>query len=198
MRTWLIGLIQGIAFLSSVSTPAFAADVKRLASFFKQNFDALYEPRFCGPNIARLINAARENKIDLEGAFVLKIEGAGFLETSGFCTRTAPDKWAQLGYFHFVLIAENRVFDFDLHQPVVPEIKNYIRLQFSPAQEPTMVFGMRYRARDELKWWTVSRIELRDFVQGTGRVSWKGKLGELVDLDAILSRPRVSCNDLRR
>ena len=173
------------------STQVHAADLKSLEALYTQNFDTFYQPRFCGRNIARLVNAALERKIDLDGAYVLKIEGAGFLETSGFYTRNAPNERAMLGYFHVVLVAENHVFDFDLHEPLSLNVNEYIRLQFSPANDSTTIFGIRYRASEQLKWWTVTRFEISDFVQDTKRATWKIGMDKYVDINSVLSQPRV-------
>lgn len=181
-------LLLGIAIKP---THLLAADLKSLESLYTQNFDAFYQPRFCGRNIARLVNAALDRKIDLEGAYVLKIEGAGFLETSGFYTRNAPNEREMLGYFHVVLVAENHVFDFDLHEPLSLDVNEYIRLQFSPANDSTTIYGMKYRASEELKWWTVTRFEISDFIQDTKRATWKIGMDKYVDINSVLSQPRV-------
>jgi hypothetical protein len=133
---------------------------------------------------------ARDRKIDLNGAYILKIQGAGFFETSGFYTRTAPHEREPLGYFHVVMVADGHVFDFDLHEPLALGVEDYIRLQFTPAKEPTLIFGVHYRAREELKWWTVTRIEIEDLIKHTNRATAVMKLGEYVDLDAVMARDR--------
>lgn len=172
-------------------TPALAADLEGLKSLFTDNYNTFYEPRYCGRNIMRLVAAAQDRQIDLSGAYVLKIEGAGFLETSGFYTRGVPHERAALGYFHFVMVADGHVFDFDLHEPLVLGIEDYVRLQFTPAKEPAMIFGIQYRAREQLKWWTVTRIEIDDLTRPAANGASKAmKLGEYVDLEAVMALDR--------
>jgi len=168
-----------------------AADLQKLESLYVENFDAFYEPRFCGRNIARLVKAATQERVDLQGAYILKIEGAGFFETSGFYTRNMPNKRAHLGYFHVVLVADDKVFDFDLHEPLALDLKDYIRLQFSPAREPLVIFGTTYRAREELKWWTVTRFEIDHYAQDSGQSTWTMKMKEFIDLNSVFAQSRV-------
>jgi hypothetical protein len=92
-----------IAILLTAST-ALAADLEKLTQLFQENYNTFYVPRFCGPNTARLIQAAQDQKIDLSNSYVLKIVGAGFLETSGFYTRSAPNERQMLGYFQEVVL----------------------------------------------------------------------------------------------
>jgi hypothetical protein len=85
----------------------------------------------CGENIGRLVEEAKNQNLDLEGSYVLKIEGGGFLETSGFYTRSNPNERAMLGYFHYILVADGYVFDFDLNESLVLKLEDYVRLQFT-------------------------------------------------------------------
>lgn len=191
-------MLRALSFALSISLSslvfdgaAHASDLRQLEALYAQNFDAYYEPRFCGRNIERLARAAFQHGIDLRGAYALKIQGAGFLETSGFYTREAKNERALLGYFHVVLVADGKVFDFDLHDPLVLDLADYVRLQFSPPREPYRVLGIQYDARAELEWWTATRYEL---VRGTGlapQSTWKKRLGELVDLDVALDGRRI-------
>src|SRR5690606_10559228 len=113
-------------------THAKAADIPALTKLFRTNFNSFYEARNCGKNIERLVEAAHEKRIDLRNAFDLRIVGGGFCETSGFYTRMVINDRAMLGYFHYVLVADNYVFDFDLAEPLVLPFEDYVRLQFSP------------------------------------------------------------------
>jgi hypothetical protein len=195
MSRWIIVALMSISLTTVLGgwgvAPAAAADIRKIESVYATHFEDFYEPRFCGRNIARLIQAAQDQKISLKGAYVLKIEGAGFFETSGFYTRTAPNEREMLGYFHVILVAGDRVMDFDLHEPLVLDIQEYIRLQFTPPEEkPMVIFGVPYRAREELKWWTVTRFEIDDFLRESKRATWKKKLGEYVNLNAVFALDR--------
>lgn len=178
-----VALVMGL--LLGSPAPAFAADLVGLESLFKEGLKTFYEPRFCGRNIERMLQEAVRRGIDLDGAYVLKIVGAGTFETSGFYTRGAPDQREMLGYFHVVLVAGGRVFDFDLHEPRVLELKKYVRLQFTPPNDRVVVFGVRYDAREELKWWTATRYEVGQYLNPRQREAWTKKLSEVVDLDSV-------------
>lgn len=187
-RAWAIGvLLCGV-----ITITASAADTRALEAIFKANFKSAYEARQCGRNIARLLGLATDRDVDLSDTHVLKIKGAGFFETSGFYTRTAPDERAMLGYFHFVLINNGRVFDFDLHEPLVLDLERYVRLQFSPPENPVKIYGVLYDAREQLNAWTVTRFEVADFQRSSSpRATWTKSLGDLVNLDRVFSRRRV-------
>lgn len=178
-------------FFLSFPISGLTAELEELKSLFSQNYNAFYEPRFCGRNIERLVKEASSRHIDLDGAFILKIEGTGFLETSGFYTRTSPNKREALGHFHVILVVENQVFDFDLLGPLVLSLEDYVRLQFTPPKEPITIFGVNYESHKELKWWKVTRFEINEFAQVEPHATWTRNLGEYLDLDQIMSLPRT-------
>jgi hypothetical protein len=168
-----------------------AANLPALQDYFRQNSEAIYVPRYCGQNVQQLVQGAQSAGIDLSGAYVLKIVGTGFLETSGFYTRTKPQDRSMLGYFHYVLVAENHVFDFDLHELLVLSLEDYIRLQFTPPYLPFRVFGMNYDPAEELKYWKVSRYEVSAVTGGSFTPTWERHLSQFVNLPGILARARV-------
>ncbi len=174
-----------------VSSFAQAADLKSLSELFKQNFNTFYQPRLCGKNIGLLITEAQKRKIDLSNSYVLKIEGAGFLETSGFYTRNLINDRAMLGYFHYVLVADGLVFDFDLAEPLILPLEDYVRLQFTPPYLPFHVFGINFVPINELKWWTVSRFELESYISYTPQKTWSKKMPQVIDLNLVMGRTRV-------
>jgi hypothetical protein len=178
-------------FLILFSIASLAADLRSLESVFRENINSFYVPRMCGENIKRLVKEAERRKIDLSNSYVLKIEGAGFLETSGFYTRGAANDRAMLGYFHFVLVADGHVFDFDLDEVLVLKLEDYIRLQFTPPYEPFYVFGMEFNAAKQLPWWTVSRFELRSYTTYYPEKTWVKKMNEFINIEKVLKRPRV-------
>lgn len=181
--------LKHLTFLLLLMTQLQAADVDSLIEFYKQNYRNFYRHRLCGQNIELLLKEAQEDGIDLEGAYVLKIEGSGFLETSGFYSRHGINERTMLGYFHVVLVADNIVFDFDLAGKLTPKLPSYVRLQFTPPYEPFIIFGIKYRALEQLPWWTVTRYEWRDYLL-RGNPSWKKKLSEILDLQAVMTLPR--------
>lgn len=171
--------------------PTFAADLKSLKQLFQDNFNSYYEPRFCGRNIQRLLINAKERNIDLTNAYVLKVVGGGFLETSGFYTRTDPNERAMLGYFHMVLVADGYVFDFDLNESLVLKLEDYIRLQFTPPYEPYVIWGITYIAQKELAYWKTTRFEWKDYVSNKHTATWEKSMKDYVSLEEVMSRKRI-------
>lgn len=176
-------------FLMTFSTSA--ADLPALVEFYKANYQTLYQQRLCGRNIEKLISHALKEGIDLSNSYVLKIEGAGFLETSGFYTRSAKNKREMLGYFHMVFVADNYVFDFDLADGLVVELEDYVRLQFTPPYEPFYIFGISYLAKDQLPSWKVTAFQTTNYISNKPAPLWSKRLGEVIDLNKTLSRERM-------
>lgn len=170
---------------------AAAADLSVLTRLFEDHYNSLYTPRFCGQNIARFIQLAKNKKMNLSHSYVLKIMGAGFFETSGFYTRGKTQERAMLGYFHMVLVADGRVFDFDLAEPLVLKLEDYVRLQFTPPYEPFHIWGKDFVARKELPWWKVTAFSTHEYAQGREEVLWSKKVGELVSLEEVLNNDRL-------
>ena len=139
---------KNIIFLCFIllKSTVLAADIESLRKLFVNNFNHYYQPRYCGKNIKRLLSEAQKRNIDLSNSYILKVVGDGFFETSGFYTRAKPNQRAMLGYFHMILVADNMVFDFDLHAPLVLDVRNYIRLQFMPPYEPYIIYNVNYTA----------------------------------------------------
>lgn len=186
MRLLVVLIFTFLAF-----SQAMAADLRALSELFVRNYNTFYQPRFCGRNTARLITEAAKRNIDLRNSYVLKIEGGGFLETSGFYTRSAPNDRALLGYFHMVLVADGYVFDFDLAEPLVLKVEDYIRLQFTPPHEPFLIFGIKYRALEQLPSWQLTRFETLDYARNKEVPTAKGKLGQIIDLNRVMKLPRL-------
>ncbi len=174
----------------TISHAAFAADVKKLTSIFQHNYNSFYRARMCGENIGRLVEEAKKHNLDLNGSYVLKLEGGGFLETSGFYTRSEPNDRAMLGYFHYILVADGYVFDFDLNESLVLKFEDYIRLQFTPAHLPYVIFGINYKPIDELPSWIVTRFEVEGYPTRP-QLTWKKKLGDIVDIKNVMKLHRV-------
>lgn len=181
-------IILGLCLLSLSS---FAADVKSLKNLFQDNYDNFYEQRYCGRNIQRLLTNAKAKNIDLTSAYVLKIAGGGFLETSGFYTRTDPNERAMLGYFHMILVADGYVFDFDLYEPLVLKLEDYIRLQFTPAYLPYVIWGINYIPQKELANWKVTRFEWSDYAVGKEKATWEKYMKDFVSIDHIMTLKRI-------
>jgi len=173
------------------NTNAFTADLKSLGQLFYQNYNFFYTPRMCGKNIARLINEAVNRKIDLSNAYVLRLAGNGFLETSGFYTRVLPNDREMLGYFHIILIADGFVFDFDLSEPMVLRFDEYIRLQFTPPYTPYIIFGINYDPLKELSGWKVTSYEVSQFLTSNPQKLWEKKMEEIIDLKHVTTLKRL-------
>lgn len=184
-------LIQLSLFILLTTTTAQAADLAQLIPLFQNNYQTFYQPRLCGRNTGRLIEAAQKLNIDLSNSYVLKIVGGGFWETSGFYTRNSPNDRDMLGYFHMVLVADNHVFDFDLNEPLVLPLEDYIRLQFTLPDDSTTLWGKNFKPRQELPSWEMTRFVTTDYVNGQETVIDKMKLKDLVNLDSVLDRQRL-------
>ncbi len=181
----MLKIILSLMLLTSV---AHAANIPALTILLQKNYNSLYEARNCGKNIERLVQAAHKNRIDLKNAYVLKIVGGGFFETSGFYTRGFPNDRAMLGYFHFVLVADNYVFDFDLHEPLVLPLEDYIRLQFTP--QPSSQW-MKTMAMD-IPGWEMTRYEWMDYISYSNlNATWVKRMSEVVNVPKLLAKKRI-------
>jgi hypothetical protein len=184
-------LIRATIFIILTTSTAQAADIPRLAQLFQQNFNSFYQPRYCGPNTARFANAAQKLNIDLSNSYVLRLVGGGFWETSGFYTRNSTTERDMLGYFHMVFVADNYVFDFDLHEPLVLPLEDYIRLQLTPSTENSNFWGKSYKPHLELPNWEMTRYKTDDYARNVETVLDKTKLKDFVDLNSVLNRKRL-------
>lgn len=184
-------LLLGFIFLSSTFVQA--ADIPGLTKLFADNFNTLYAPRMCGKNIERFIEAAQAQNINLDNAYVLKIVGGGFFETSGFYTRTNPNDREMLGYFHYVLVADRMVFDFDLNSPLVLTLENYARVQLSPPD--THPWAANWGK--DLSRWVITRYDIETYMKDSNpQITWKKSMGDLIDVTETLSRNRNQCINL--
>lgn len=183
--------------LFSLTSSLFAADIPALKKLFKENFNNFFEHRLCGQNTSRFAKAAYDEGIDLSNSYVLKFKGAGFFDTSGFYTRTSTTERSMLGYFHVVFVADGHVFDFDLHEPLVLKMEDYVRLQFTP-EKSTKIFNVLYDGKKDLPWWEVTRFEWSEYMRGREIPTWKKKLGELIDIDRTMKKKTqtIKCNQL--
>lgn len=184
-------ICSALLLLCLLISSAWAADIPALKKLYNENYNNFYQQRFCGRNVARFVSEANKRKINLSNSYVLKLAGAGFLETSGFYTRGNLDDRAMLGYFHMVFVADGYVFDFDLSDSLVLPINEYVRLQFTPPYDPFYVFGIEYKSKEQLKYWTVTRFEWADYIQSREVATWIKKMPEYVDLTKILMLPRL-------
>ena len=170
-------------------TSAQAANLPALAGLFQKNFNTFYQPRMCAKNIERLVQAAKANRIDMKNAFVLKIVGGGFWETSAFYARGNPNQRTMLGYFHYVLVADNHVFDFDLAEPLVLPFQDYIRLQFGP--KSTDAAWMKTMSAD-LPGWEMTRYEWEPYASYSNlNATWIQRLDKLINVPQTMSKKRV-------
>jgi hypothetical protein len=153
-----------VAFaLLILSFSSLSADVERLEKLFSKNYNSFYTPRFCGRNIEKFVNVANQKGVDLSGSCVDRIVGGGFLETSAFYSRTNPNDRVMIGYFHMVLVADGYVFDFDLGEPVVLKLQDYVRLQFTPPYEPFRIFGIDYSFKGNPGSYNVTAFETKTY-----------------------------------
>jgi len=182
----LCTLVLLCLFLSN----AHSADIPALKELFQKNFDSYYQPRFCGQNIRRFLEEASMREIDLSNAYVLKIQGGGFLETSGFFTRGNVNEREMLGYFHMILIADDIIFDFDLNRPLVLNKLDYIRLQFTPPHEPYYIFGIDYTKNGAPGNWNVTAFDSKDYSNGKESTLWKSKIKDYIDIKELFKRER--------
>lgn len=170
---------------------ASAADIPRLKNLFQKNYNNYYQPRYCGRNIERFTSEALRRNIDLKGAYVLKISGTGFLETSAFYTRNKINDRAMLGYFHMVLVADDYVFDFDLAEPLALKVEDYFRLQFTPPYEPYKIFGVDYTQNKNPHGYKLVAFDYQDYARGDETVLWESVVRDYIDMKALYKRPRL-------
>ncbi len=185
-------LIRSAIFIILATSTAQAADVAKLTKLFQENFNNFYQPRLCGRNTARLVSEAQKLNIDLSNSYVLRLVGGGFWETSGFYTRNTTTERDMLGYFHMIFVADNYVFDFDLHEPLVLPLEDYIRLQLTPSTTNFKnIWGSNYKPHLELPGWEMTRYHTEDYGQNKETILDKTKMRDFVDLEDVLSRPRL-------
>jgi hypothetical protein len=179
-----------IAFLLFTVTVN-AADLRSLKNLFNDNFDSFYVPRMCGKNIERFVKEAAKRNIDLSNSYILKVEGSGFLETSGFYTRSEPNERTMLGYFHFIFVADGYVFDFDLAEPLVLKMEDYVRLQFTPPYDPYVVYGITINPIKDLTYWTATHYEWKNYISSNPVKTWEKSFGEIINLQSMMKKTRV-------
>lgn len=182
-----ISLIVLVLLISAVN----AADLPALKKLFEKNYNSIYQPRFCGRNTRAFLNEAKKQEIDLSDSYVLKIVGPGFFETSGFYTRSKPNERVHLGYFHMVLVANNHIFDFDLREPLVLDILDYARLQFTPPHEPYTLMGVDYSSKGNPSRWNVTAFDKNDYAKGIETTLWEMKMNQFIDVEKLYSRERI-------
>jgi len=177
--------------ISMIGSSAYSANIPSLKKLFTENFNNYYQQRFCGRNIRRFLEEAKERNIDLSNSYVLKVVGGGFLETSGFYTRGNINEREMLGYFHMILVADDIVFDFDLNESLVLEKEDYIRLQFTPPHEPYFIFGINYSAKGSPGNWNITAFDRKDYTNGDETTLWKMKMKKYINIENMLKRERV-------
>lgn len=171
-----------------------AADLPRLTTHFSDTFVSNYAPRFCGENITRLIEQSVEAGIDLENAFIVRIEGTGFWMTQGFAVRGRAFGDYQSWTFHYVLVADGQVFDYDFtDRPRVTPFADYVFEMFVPPAENrfreyqyerTLRESFRFTFHDA-RAYAANRSSTRGLAPA--KTAW---LPELLDIEALLARPR--------
>lgn len=186
-----LSLIYLISTVASIS--ARAADLPRLRAHFEETFASHYEPRLCGKNIARLIESAGEEAIDLEDAYFLKIESESFWQLQAFSPRGyAPGK-RQPWSFHVVLVADGFVFDYDFtNRPRVLPADDYFFEMFVP-QGPTDLPQYRFE-KTIRETYALSFYDAREILKNAGSTAGlrarETMLADYVDLDRLFARLR--------
>jgi hypothetical protein len=167
-------LLTKFYFLFFIFLKVEAADLKKLTSLFKEIYETHYTPNYCGKNIQQFLNFADNAGIDLNNAEVWKVMGNGFWETSGFHTRLSTSDRSMLGYFHMILIADDYIFDFDLHGAHVVSKYHYARLQFTPAHNPFPVTrSAKIDFHKDLNGWTIEAFDAKDYSKNITTKLWK-------------------------
>jgi hypothetical protein len=150
-----------------------AADLKKLTTLFKQMYETHYTHISCGRNIQQFLVFADKAGIDLNNAEVWKVKGNGFWATSGFHTRLSTSDRTMLGFFHVILIADNYIFDFDLHGGYVLSKYHYARLQFTPAQNPFAVASsQKIDFHEDLVGWTIEAFDAINYSKNAETKLW--------------------------
>jgi len=124
-------------FLSLWGSLALAADLKGLTDLLERSFRTnMYQKNYCSKNIENFARAAQNDGINLDNAYIVKIENAG-MDSGGFVNAVSARDVGQVNWeYHVVLIADGSVFDFDfMNKATVLELEEYLDQQFIPANK---------------------------------------------------------------
>jgi hypothetical protein len=191
MKKYAFAQVSLILFTLLFSSLGYSSELEKRNELFNNLFYSSYRPGYCGLNIKNLLVQANTNHININKSVVLKFVGAGFFETSGFYTRGKVNERAMLGYFHMVLLADGYIYDFDLNEPLVLKLEDYIRLQFSPPNDNYKLFGVIYNAQSQLNYWTVTAYDPIGYARGQHNLLWTKNLNQLVDIESLFNSPRI-------
>ncbi len=177
LRNSLQPVISKIVFTSFVavlasSSIASASATTDVADLLESNFrSSMYVETRCHENIRRLIRAASDAGIDLNGFSYVEVHSnftAPYLE--GFRAYETLNRWgAQTSknwYFHVILLSpEGLVYDFDFGlNPTGPTIlpaREYFERQFFPASIPYKDFYDAVRRRPDFRDKVLDGLELQ-------------------------------------
>lgn len=172
-----------LLFLAQVS---FAADLPRLTKLFSENFRNLYVPRNCGSNIERLVKLADQKGIDLTNSYVVVLENPGFWNLQAFGARGLKPGDRQAWYFHVILLADDKVLDFDFgNSPRVVPFKTWVKEMFVPKGK----VDVPYDYKKDMPYFKFDFYRVDDYLSNNARTNGTPKntykLSELLDLSRL-------------
>lgn len=165
---------------------SFAADLPRLQSLFTANFNALYIPNKCGTNIDKFVKLADKNRIDLTNSYVVVLRNPGFWNLQAFSARGTKPGDRQPWYFHVILIADDKVLDFDFtNTPKVVPFRTWVKDMFIPKGKP----DVPYDFKKDLPYFEFDFYSVNDYLAKNGRTSETPKksyrLSDLLDVSRL-------------
>jgi hypothetical protein len=185
---WFSILTLAVGSMSSLS--AHAADLEKLETLFTETFVSNYQPRFCGENIKRFVAQAAARGIDLSGASIYKIVGGAWnLQT--FAARGLRPGGAQPFEFHWILVADGKVFDYDYtDRAQVITLEEYIPSMFIPRSRYEMGnFDPVHELRERIVFTAFDALAYVKNGYATAGLPFRNAAAsELVDLDKVISK----------
>jgi hypothetical protein len=168
---------------------AHGADLEKLETLFAETFVSNYQPRFCGENVKRFVTQAVSRGIDLSGASIYRIVGGAWnLQT--FAARGLRSGSAQPFEFHWILVADRKVFDYDYtDRAQVIALEEYIPSMFIPRTPYVMGnFDPLHELRDRIVFTAFDALAfVKNGYSAVGLPSRNYKASELVDLEKVIS-----------
>ena len=173
-------------FILLFTQVTFAADLPRLQKLFQENFRTLYVPNKCGTNIDKFVKLADKERIDLTNSYVAVLENPGFWNLQAFGARGLKPGDRQPWYFHVILIADDKVLDFDFgNSPRVIPFKTWVKEMFVPKGK----VDVPYDYKKDLPYFEFDYYEVHDYLRNNGQTSNTPKktykLKDLMDLSRL-------------
>jgi hypothetical protein len=175
-----------------------AADIPQLTDLFRETFVEAYTPRFCRDNVGRLIAAADKSGIDMRGAELVKLSSPDFWELNAFSARGYRLGDRRFFYFHYVLIADGYVFDYDFtDRAVILKVEDYFYEMFVPKAPVDIPYDYKksFRSIFQLEAYSIPEY-IKNGKSTAGIVPVTTDLAEYLDVEKIIEK--ANCVDTLR